>query len=120
MTLSVNISTRQLALGASVYFALLGLFDIGMDIYHNSLSPLILLFNLFFFVPIIFRNKTIHLLFGVLFSLLWIYLIFGALSIAVLTKQTGLKEISIGLFLLFSLGCSLLLIYRGLDLSTNS
>jgi len=112
--ISAAVRGKYFGLVPAIYFLLLGIFDIGMDAWYNSLSWFFVLCNLAFFIPIIFRNRRVYLICGICFSALWTYLFFA--SLILIPKGNGLSALQIvgvELFLLFSLACSVSMLYAG-------
>jgi len=103
-----------LAFVPAVYFMLLGMFNIGMDLWHNTFRGLPSLGNLIFFIPIIFRRRRIYLVCGICFSLLFLYFLFASLFVVPgNTRITPLEAWAVEFWLLFSFACSLSLWYVG-------
>lgn len=106
-----------LTLVPAVYFLLLGLFDKGMDAWHGTLSWYHVLFNLVFIVPVIFRRATVHLFLGILFTLLWGYLLVtGSMILSPGNNPEHLaqwKVVGMTIFLIFSFLCSVCLMMGG-------
>ena len=100
----------------AIYFALLGAFDIGMDIWHGTLTPFQTFFNIAFFIPLIFRNRHVFAVLGILFTGLWAYLLMGGLYLLSAGKADHigtLEKAGVSLFLIFSLLCSVAMMYIG-------
>lgn len=119
MALSRDILLKRLTLIACLYFMLLGMFDIGMDIWHGTLTWFQTTFNLAFFIPILFRKQPVHLFMGVVFFLLWSYLLVGGMVTLSLFDESieVSKQYAFAAFLLFSFCCSLILIWSGIHIS---
>lgn len=99
------------------YFMLLGIFDIGMDALHGTLCWLQVLFNIVFVIPILFRRGEVHLLLGIIFTLLWGYfLLAGTVLYATADKPpypNSWQTFGAGMFLFFSFICSICLMIGG-------
>ncbi len=100
-----------------VYFLLLGMFDIAMDAWQGTLSLLQVLFNLVFFLPMLFRKAVVHLWLGLIFTLLWGYLLVaGGMILSSGSNPAHLaqwQEVGIAIFLVFSFLCSVCLMMGG-------
>lgn len=101
----------------SVYFLLLGIFDVGMDAWYGTLSWYRLLFNIPFFIPILFRKAAVHLFTGILFTLLCGYLLVACgMILSSGTNPAHLvqwQEVGVAIFLVFSFICSVCLMMGG-------
>lgn len=101
----------------SVYFLLLGIFDVGMDAWYGTLSWYRLLFNMPFFIPILFRKAAVHLFTGILFTLLWGYLaVAGGMILSSGSNPAHLaqwQQMGVAIFLVFSFLCSVCLMMGG-------
>ncbi len=120
-----QIWTKYAALFPAIYFMLLGIFDIGMDLWHSTTSIQTWL-NMILFIPIVFRNRILDTIFGVILSLLFTYLLL-ALIVWFLQYARGahfkypFETFVFGpLFVGFSLFCSITFVYKGLSSSNNS
>jgi hypothetical protein len=113
-----RIPIKYFALVPAIYFASLGLFDIGMDLYHHTIYAQTWR-NLILFIPLIFRHSKVYIVTGILLTLLWAYLLF-VLFVWFLQYMQGKHFIDPaitfgfgGLFIGFSLFCSLAMLYAG-------
>lgn len=106
-----------LTLVPSVYFLLLGVFDIGMDAFYGTLDWYRLLSNVPFFLPLLFRKAGAHLFMGILLTMLWGYLlVVGGVMLSSGSNPAQLKQLEIvgaAIFLLFSFACSVSLMMGG-------
>lgn len=108
---------KYAALFPAIYFMLLGLFDISMDLWHHTITAQIWL-NLILFIPIVFRNKTVSTIVGLLLSLLFAYFLLAEFLwfIAYLRGrhfENPFDTFVIGpLFIGFSLFCAAALVYQ--------
>lgn len=106
-----------LTLLPSVYFILLGIFDVGMDAWYGTLSWYHILYNIPFFLPVLFRKAGAHLFLGILFTMLWGYLlVFGGMRLSSGYNPAQLTEWQVAgaaIFLLFSFACSVCLMMGG-------
>ena len=101
----------------AIYFLLLGMFDIGMDLWAETFTWSFVLFNAVFFLPLIFPKRKLYLVFGICSSVFWSYLLIGG-GLFVMPgnpRISTLQAIGVSFFLLFSLLCSLSLVYAGAD-----
>lgn len=106
-----------LTLTPSVYFLLLGLYDIGMDAWHGTLSWYHVLVNLVYIIPVVFRQSRVHLFLGILFTLLWGYLsVAGGMILSSGNYPGHLSAWGVAgmaSFLLFSFICSVAMMMGG-------
>ncbi|MCB0695902.1 MAG: hypothetical protein KDC07_00975 [Chitinophagaceae bacterium] len=112
---------QLLTLIPSICFALTGAFDIGMDAWHGTLSWSHTLFNLAFFIPLVFRNRYVYLICGSLFTILWGYMLFAGIFLAAtgrVSKVSALEMTGVSLFLAFSFVCAVAMLYAGIELGT--
>lgn len=115
-----EILLKRAALIAAIYFALLGLFDIGMDIWHGTLSWFFLVFNLAFFIPLLFRRQPVYLFTGIVFTMLFGYLLLAGAALAF--NGPGMMTIQrygVAAMLFFSFACAITLIIAGLPVSSQ-
>lgn len=97
---------------------LLGLFDIGMDVWHGTLSWFQTTFNLVFFIPILFRKQSVHLFIGSIFTVLWAYLLFaGTMIMSENPNLPTYERYGATLFLSISFVCSIMLIWSGIHIN---
>ena len=116
-----RIPARYTRLIPAAYFALLGIFDIGMDLWHHTLRWEQLGFNLLLMVPLLIRRKPIWTIFGWVGTIFWAYLfivVFVWFTDYLIGKpfRYPAETFGIGLpFTAISLTCSIALIYLGRD-----
>lgn len=106
-----------LTITPSVYFLLLGLYDIGMDVWHGTPGWYHVLVNLVFIIPVVFRGARVHLFLGILFTLLWGYLaVAGGMILSsgnYPEHVSGWGVAGMASFLLFSFICSVAMMMGG-------
>ncbi|HYD20427.1 MAG TPA: hypothetical protein VEB40_03045 [Flavipsychrobacter sp.] len=122
MTFIQRIPLKYLIYIPSAYFALLGAYDIISDILNGGIKTENLLFNLIFFLPLVFRRWYILLSCGVVFGVFWIWQ-FTVGSFLLMDAGTSYgnvwRSLALWLFLLASMLCSFMLYHAGSRLKAS-
>jgi hypothetical protein len=104
----------QLTFVPAAYFMLLGLTCLGFDLLHNTINWFQTSFYATFLLPMIFRRRRLYQIFGIFFSVLWLYLIIAGLMLMPGNAYlTTLQTWGVAAWLLFSFLCSVSLWYIG-------
>ncbi len=120
-----HVPARYFRLIPAIYFGLIGIYDIGIDIWHHKL----ILFNLFIdvvlIIPLLINHRITHLVCGILFGILSLYGMFACFIFFVQYLQGKhflylFETLFVGpVFTSFSLLCALSLIYSCFPRSNN-